>query len=92
MAARVAAQRVFVGNLPWTISKKELREYFSQFGHVAIASVVFNKDTGMSRGYGFVRFATRDGYIAATNKETHFIEGNSVVVQLAMGSDRNLPQ
>ncbi|XP_076364881.1 SRA stem-loop-interacting RNA-binding protein, mitochondrial-like [Tachypleus tridentatus] len=80
MASR-SIQRIFVGNLPWTVSRRELREYFSQFGYVTSALVVFNKETGMSRGYGFVNFAKREGYINATKQNDHVLDGAVIRVQ-----------
>ncbi|XP_013781975.1 SRA stem-loop-interacting RNA-binding protein, mitochondrial-like [Limulus polyphemus] len=80
MASR-SIHRIFVGNLPWTVSRRELKEYFSQFGYVASALVIFNKDTGMSRGYGFVNFAKREGYISATKQDGHVLEGSVIRVQ-----------
>lgn len=76
-------RRLFVGNLPWTISKRELRDYFSQFGYVSNAQVLFNKETGLSKGFGFVHFGTREGCINASNKENHVLEGNVIHVNPA---------
>lgn len=45
---------IYVGNLPYQISSKELRELFAQYGEVEIASIIEDKRTGISRGYGFV--------------------------------------
>ncbi|XP_059621267.1 uncharacterized protein LOC132264935 [Phlebotomus argentipes] len=75
--------RVFVGNLSWTASGRDVKMYFSKFGHVASASVVFDKNTGLSKGYGFVDFSTQDGLIAATNNQVHFLEGRVLTVQKA---------
>jgi RNA recognition motif-containing protein len=82
MAAR-SIYKLFVGNLPWTVGHQELRHYFSEFGHVASAHVVFDKNTGMSRGYGFVLFGNQGGYNNATNKQNHSLEGNQISVQSA---------
>lgn len=82
MSAR-AIHKLFVGNLPWTIGSRELKAYFSEFGHVVSATVVFDRNTGLSRGYGFVLFGTRGGYDSATNKQTHTLEGNVLSVQPA---------
>ena len=40
---------LFFGNLPWTVSARELRSYVSQFGPVAWARVVFDPKTGLSK-------------------------------------------
>lgn len=76
-------QKLFVGNLPWTISTKELQAYFSKYGHIQSSNVIYDKTTGLSRGYGFVVFSTRDGYSNATNKSYHSLEGRVLDVQPA---------
>lgn len=82
MAAR-AAYKLFVGNLPWTVGHRELRMYFSEFGPVASAIVIFDKNTGLSRGYGFVVLGNKSGFSKVTNKQTHVLEGNQITVQAA---------
>lgn len=69
------ARKIFIGNLPWTVSNRELKLYFSKFGHVENANVVFEKSFGMSRGYGFVTFSSIDGYRKALNEAVHRLEG-----------------
>lgn len=76
-------QKLFVGNLPWTISTKELQSYFSKYGHIQSSNVIYDKTTGLSRGYGFVVFSTRDGYGNATSKSYHTLEGRVLDVQPA---------
>ena len=57
--------RLYVGNLNFRVTGEELREYFSQAGEVESASVVEERDTGRSRGFGFVEMATSEGAAAA---------------------------
>ncbi|KAL3207357.1 hypothetical protein MRX96_010150 [Rhipicephalus microplus] len=85
MASR-SALRIFVGNLPWTIGRKELREHFSQFGYVASSNVIFDKKTGMSKGFGFVTFGNRDGFISATKQQQHVLENFTLSVHPATNS------
>ncbi len=56
-SAALKLQKIFVGNIPWSVGHQELREFFREFGHVVSANVVFDKSTGCSRGFGFVVFA-----------------------------------
>jgi RNA recognition motif-containing protein len=57
--------RLYVGNLNFRTTGDELREMFSQVGEVENASVVEDRDTGRSRGFGFVEMATQEGAAAA---------------------------
>lgn len=75
--------RLYVGNIPWTVSHLELKQYFSKFGFVNQAIVVFDKNTGLSRNYGFVVYGNRDGFEKATNTTVHKLEGNILNVQQA---------
>ena len=75
--------KLFVGNLPWTIGTTELKLYFSKFGHVHSSSVIYDKASGISKGYGFIAFSTREGYNSALNKQYHSLEGRSLTVQTA---------
>lgn len=78
--------KLYIGNLPWTVSHYELRKYFSKFGHVNLATVVFDKKTGLSRNFGFVVFSNREGFENATNTVSHKLEGNNIKVQPAASS------
>ena len=75
--------KLFVGNLPWTIGQKELQMYFSKFGHVASSSVVYDKQHGFSKGYGFIAFSSSDALNSATNQNTHTLEGRVLTVTKA---------
>ena len=57
--------RLYVGNLSFRTTGDELRELFSQVGTVESASVVEDRDTGRSRGFGFVEMETAEGAAAA---------------------------
>jgi RNA recognition motif-containing protein len=48
--------KLFVGGLSWDISTDELRTAFSKFGNVVDATVILDRGTGRSRGFGFVTF------------------------------------
>ena len=57
--------KLYVGNLNFRTTGDELRDLFSQAGEVESASVVEDRDTGRSRGFGFVEMATAEGATAA---------------------------
>ena len=48
------AKNIYVGNLAWAVNDDELRSMFEQFGEVSSARVIEDRETGRSRGFGFV--------------------------------------
>ncbi len=48
---------IYVGNLPWSVKDQDLQEIFSQHGDVTSARVMTDRDSGRSRGFGFVEMA-----------------------------------
>jgi RNA recognition motif-containing protein len=77
-------KKLFVGSLAWATNDDSLREFFAQFGTVSSASVVTERDSGRSRGFGFVEFeddAEADRAIAeADGKE---LDGRAITVSEA---------
>ncbi len=74
----------FVGNLSWGIRDEELRELFEQYGEVKSAKVMTDRETGKSRGFGFVEMTedeSADEAIKALNGLTH--EGRVLNVDVA---------
>ncbi len=62
------AVRLFVGNLSFRTTGEELSELFSQAGAVESASVIEDRDTGRSRGFGFVEMTNQDEATAAVEQ------------------------
>lgn len=75
--------KCFVGNLPWTVSSRELRKYFTSFGHVATADVLFDHSTGLSKGYGFVQFTTVGGFENVLKNSKHELDGQTLILKKA---------
>ncbi len=46
--------KIYVGNMPYSVSSEELSEMFGQYGQVAEANVIMDRETGRSKGFGFV--------------------------------------
>jgi RNA recognition motif-containing protein len=62
------SKNLYVGNLPFQTTADDLREAFSQYGTVSRAQVITDRDTGRSRGFGFVEMdGGADEAIAAMN-------------------------
>jgi RNA recognition motif-containing protein len=78
------SKRIYVGNLPWSVTKDKLDELFSSFGEIEESLVVVNKYTGRSRGFGFVTFkndADADKAVAEMNEKD--VEGRNLRVREA---------
>lgn len=54
-------RRIYVGNLAWAVSSADLQDLFGQYGTVRSAEVVSDRQTGQSRGFGFVEMETNEG-------------------------------
>lgn len=51
---------IYVGNLPYQCREEDLEELFGEFGEVTSARVVMDRETGRSRGFGFVEMASKE--------------------------------
>jgi RNA recognition motif-containing protein len=58
---------IYVGNLAYSITDEDLREAFGEFGEVSRASVIMDRDTGRSKGFGFVEMPDNAQAEAAIN-------------------------
>ena len=75
---------IFVSNLSWGTSSEALTELFSQYGEVSSANVIKDRETGRSRGFGFVEMSddTEGQKAIDTLNETDF-EGKTIRVNVA---------
>lgn len=68
------AKKLYVGNLSYQVDSSELEQLFNQHGQVQSAQVIMDRDTGRSKGFGFVEMADdaeADAAIAALNGHEH---------------------
>src|SRR5262245_9437656 len=61
------AKRIYVGNLPWSYASSDLEALFKQYGEVAAAEVIMDRETGRSRGFGFVQMSNEADMEPAIN-------------------------
>jgi RNA recognition motif-containing protein len=54
-------KRLYVGNLPYSVADADLEEMFAAYGSVRSAQVIMDRDTGRSKGFGFVEMDSDDG-------------------------------
>lgn len=75
--------KLFVGGLPYHTTDQSLREYFKQFGDIDEAVVITDRQTGKSRGYGFVTMAERSAAERICKDPNPIIDGRKANVNLA---------
>jgi RNA recognition motif-containing protein len=81
------AVKLFVGGLSYSTSSDRLRETFAAVGTVESASIVTDRDTGRSRGFGFVEMATpEDADQAVTRLNGSSLDGRTIKVKNSTGA------
>lgn len=76
--------KVFVGSLSFNTDQNGLAAYFASVGTVTSANIIMNKDTGRSKGFGFVEFSTEAEAQAAVEKLNNTeLDGRTLFVDLA---------
>ncbi|MBA0854739.1 hypothetical protein Goshw_004343 [Gossypium schwendimanii] len=78
--------KLFVGNLSWSVTSEILTQAFQEYGNVVGARVLYDGETGRSRGYGFVSYSTKSEMEAAIQSLNGVeLEGRPLRVSLAQG-------
>lgn len=76
--------KLFVGSLPWSVDDAQLGELFAAHGEVTSARVITDRDTGRSRGFGFVEYADEATANAAMEAmDGQMVEGRAITVSIA---------
>src|SRR5260221_4312163 len=79
------SRKLFVGNLPYSVTSERLSEAFSQFGTVTSSKVIVDRETGRSRGLAFLEMATDDqGAAAMPAMNGALLDGRSIAVREAV--------
>lgn len=78
------SKRLFVGSLAWGTTDASLKKHFEQVGQVASATVIMDKMSGRSKGFGFVEMSTEAEAQAAIDKlNGSELDGRKIVVSEA---------
>jgi len=83
------AKKLYVGNLSYNTTEEGLRNLFSNYGSVASVKIIFDRETGNSKGFGFVEMGTDEeasAAIAGTNGNE--FDGRQIRVNEAMDKPR----
>ena len=78
------SNKIYVGNLPYSVTDASLKSNFAEFGGVSSAKVMTDRDTGQSKGFGFVEMSSpADAQAAISGLNGMSVDGRSIVVSLA---------
>jgi len=84
------SNKMYVGNLPYTINEADLREAFSQFGAVSDVAVMMDRETNRPRGFAFVAMDTAEAMEAAVRGlDGQDFQGRKLVVNEARPRENN---
>jgi RNA recognition motif-containing protein len=81
-------KKIYVGNLPWSATEADLRDMFSSYGTVHSASVITDRETGRSRGFGFVEMDDGDAEKAIRELDGRDLQGRAMRVNEAHQRER----
>jgi RNA recognition motif-containing protein len=89
----IMENKLYVGNLPYTFSNDDMHRTFAEFGSVSSAKVVMDRDSGRSKGFGFVEMATAAEATAAINAlHGQDLGGRDMVVNVAKPMEARAPR
>ena len=80
--------KIYVGNLPWSVGDSELNDLFAEHGVVESASVVTDRESGRSRGFGFVEMSQADAQQAIAKLNGQTVDSRELRVNEAQSKPR----
>ncbi len=81
-------KKIYVGNLAWSTTEADLRDLFSTIGEVQSSTVITDRDTGRSRGFGFVEMDDGDAEKAISELNGRDLGGRDLRVNEAQQKER----
>jgi len=79
------SSKLFVGGLPWAVTDERLREAFASYGEITEAKVILDRETGRSRGFGFVTYSAESEAQSALEMNGRDLDGRTIRVDIAHG-------
>ena len=81
---------IYVGNVSYGVTEKNLEDLFSEFGEVASARIIMDRETGRSKGFGFVEMPTKEEALEAIkNLDGKEVDGRNLRVNEARAREDN---
>lgn len=79
--------KLYIGNLPFSVKEDQIRESFSRFGEVKEVILIKDRATGRLKGFGFVTFASNEGAQAALALDGQDFFGRTIRVNIAQAKE-----
>ncbi len=80
--------RIYVGNLPYSVTDDQLREFFTKYGQIDDIKLITDYQTGRSKGFGFITYASSDEAQASLAADGEELDGRKLKVNIAKESTR----
>lgn len=85
-------KRLYIGNLSWSVKDEQLAEIFGKYPSVTSATVLMDRETGRSRGFGFVEMSDDNEATQAIAELNDFeVDGRKLIVNEARPRENNRP-
>ena len=90
MSETKSQTKLFIANLPWALRGKDLKDIFSEYGEVVYAKVILDRETGKSKGFGFIEFVNADDAAKAVSEMNEAeINGRTIKLDFAVEKPRD---
>ena len=87
------SNKLYVGNLSYSVRDDDLQQHFSAFGQVQSAKVMMERDTGRSKGFGFVEMgSSQEAEAAIRGMNGHNVSGRDLIVNIARPMEARPPR
>ncbi|HEU5398794.1 MAG TPA: RNA-binding protein [Gammaproteobacteria bacterium] len=80
--------KLYVGNLPFSVNEEQLRGVFAQYGDISELSLIMDRDTGRPKGFGFITFANQQAAEKALEQNGKDLGGRPLRVNIATDKPR----
>jgi len=80
--------KLYVGNLPFSVTEDQLRDVFASYGDISQLSLIMDRDTGRPKGFGFITFASQQAAEKALEQNGKDLGGRALRVNIATDKPR----
>lgn len=80
--------KLYVGNLPFSVDEAQLRELFSAYGEISELAMITDRDTGRSKGFAFITFASQQAAEKALELDGKDVGGRNMRVNIAQEREK----